>query len=232
MFSREGATAKEGDVYDTSYYGASQSDSPFQTLVCLRAQRKRSIRSWFAVAGPLKISPTGSFCRTAVSQVPLVAAEGRVPSREHFIVWISPHAHSPKMGTLTVVVRHACQFAFCFPSCHSVCPGNVVLDKHSQGAVDLLVSQPGFHLHVPASVCGSHLPEGVRCLRVRVLHIRCVLKGSHWVHLVFQLGKKTKSKTKTQQSLPLLPEKSGSVRFMERCHVGLRHSSHLTEFQG
>jgi len=45
MFSREGATAKEGDVYDTSYYGASQSDSPFQTLVCLRAQRKRSIRS-------------------------------------------------------------------------------------------------------------------------------------------------------------------------------------------
>lgn len=78
------------------------------------AHKEREHQSGFATTGPLKISTTSGFYRTTVSQVPLVVAEGRVTSLNISLCGFH-HAHSPKMGTLTVFVRHACGLLSVFP---------------------------------------------------------------------------------------------------------------------
>ncbi|CAN0516735.1 unnamed protein product [Rangifer tarandus platyrhynchus] len=61
-------------------------------------------------------------------------------------------------------------------------------------------------------------------LKIGVVHTSGPFKASHRIHLLFNWKKQT-----SQQSLPLLLEKTASIRLPDRCCLGLGHNPCLME---
>ena len=84
--------------------------------------------------------------------------------------------------------------------------------------------QLSFSSRVPVTVGVSHLPMCESSVKTGVVHKTGPFKASYRIHLLFNWKKQT-----SQQSLPLLLEKTASVRLTDRCCLGLGHNPYLME---